>query len=78
GVGNPGPWLAALRPGDNLYSDSLLALDAKNGNLKWHYQYTNNDTWDYDGVNAAVLADIKYKGKDYDAIIHADRNGFFH
>ena len=78
GVGNPGPWLAALRPGDNLYSDSLLALDPKNGNLKWHYQYTSNDTWDYDGVNTPILADIKYKGKDYDAIIHADRNGFFH
>jgi len=78
GVGNPGPWLAALRPGDNLYSDSLLALDPKNGQLKWHYQYTSNDTWDYDGVNTPILANIRYKGKDYDAIIHADRNGFFH
>ncbi|WP_028220939.1 methanol/ethanol family PQQ-dependent dehydrogenase [Paraburkholderia oxyphila] len=78
GAGNPGPWLADLRPGDNLYSDSLLALDPKNGDLKWHYQYTKHDTWDYDGVNAAVLAKISYEGKDYDAIIHADRNGFFH
>ncbi|TKC87313.1 PQQ-dependent dehydrogenase, methanol/ethanol family [Trinickia terrae] len=78
GAGNPGPWLADLRPGDNLYSDSLLALDPKNGDLKWHYQYTKHDTWDYDGVNAAVLAKITYEGKDYDAIIHADRNGFFH
>jgi alcohol dehydrogenase (cytochrome c) len=63
GVGNPGPWLADLRPGDNLYSDSLLALDPKNGDLKWHYQYTKHDTWDYDGVNTPVLATIKYKGK---------------
>ena len=78
GVGNPGPWLAALRPGDNLYSDSLLALDPKTGNIKWHYQYTRNDTWDYDGVNTPILANIQYGGKDYDAIIHADRNGFFH
>ncbi|MDR5745526.1 methanol/ethanol family PQQ-dependent dehydrogenase [Caballeronia sp. LZ029] len=78
GVGNPGPWLADLRPGDNLYSDSLLALDPKTGDLKWHYQYTAHDTWDYDGVNTPVLANIKYQGKDYDAIIHADRNGFFH
>jgi alcohol dehydrogenase (cytochrome c) len=78
GVGNPGPWLAALRPGDNLYSDSLLALDPATGGIKWHYQYTRNDTWDYDGVNTPILANITYKGKDYDAIIHADRNGFFH
>jgi len=78
GVGNPGPWLAALRPGDNLYSDSLLALDPKNGKLKWHYQYTRGDTWDYDGVNTPILARITYRGKDYDAIVHADRNGFFH
>jgi alcohol dehydrogenase (cytochrome c) len=78
GVGNPGPWLADLRPGDNLYSDSLLALDPKTGDLKWHYQYTQHDTWDYDGVNTPVLANIKYQDKDYDAIIHADRNGFFH
>ena len=78
GVGNPGPWLAALRPGDNLYSDSLLALDPSSGDIKWHFQYTRNDTWDYDGTNTPVLAKITYKGKDYDAIIHADRNGFFH
>ncbi|HGL5238374.1 TPA: methanol/ethanol family PQQ-dependent dehydrogenase [Burkholderia multivorans] len=78
GVGNPGPWLADLRPGDNLYSDSLLALDPKNGDLKWHYQYTKHDTWDYDGVNTPILATIRYKGQARDAIIHADRNGFFH
>ena len=78
GVGNPGPWLAALRPGDNLYSDSVLALDPSSGGIKWHYQYTRNDTWDYDGTNTPVLAKITYKGKDYEAIIHADRNGFFH
>jgi alcohol dehydrogenase (cytochrome c) len=77
GVGNPGPWLADLRPGDNLYSDSLLALDPKTGALKWHFQYTSHDTWDYDGVNTPVLAKISYEGKDYDAIIHADRNGYF-
>ncbi|GAB3629662.1 pyrrolo-quinoline quinone [Pandoraea terrae] len=77
GVGNPGPWLADARPGKNLYSDSLLALDPRNGDLKWHYQYTTNDTWDYDGVNTAVVANVKYEGKDYEAVIHADRNGYF-
>jgi len=77
GVGSPGPWLAALRPGDNLYSDSLLALDAGNGSIKWHFQYTRHDTWGYDGVDTPVIAKLTYRGKDYDAIIHADRNGFF-
>ena len=77
GVGNPGPWLAELRPGKNLYSDSLLALDGGNGDIKWHFQYTQHDSWDYDGVNTAVRANIKYEGKDYDALIHADRNGYF-
>ncbi len=77
GVGNPGPWLAELRPGKNLYSDSLLAIDATNGDIKWHFQYTQHDTWDYDGVNTAIRAKINYQGKDYDALIHADRNGFF-
>ncbi|AKJ69157.1 MULTISPECIES: methanol/ethanol family PQQ-dependent dehydrogenase [Pandoraea] len=78
GVGNPGPWLADMRPGKNLYSDSLLALDPANGDLKWHFQYTSHDTWDYDGVNTPVLANITYKGKHYEAIIHADRNGYIH
>ncbi len=77
GVGNPGPWLAELRPGKNLYSDSLLAIDAANGNIKWHFQYTQHDTWDYDGVNTAIRAKINYQDKDYDALIHADRNGYF-
>ncbi len=77
GVGNPGPWLAELRPGKNLYSDSLLALNANNGDMKWYFQYTQHDTWDYDGVNTALRANVHYKGKDYDALIHADRNGYF-
>jgi len=78
GVGNPGPWLARLRPGKNLYSDSLLALNPQNGDIKWHYQYTSNDSWDYDGVNHAVLTDIQYKGKTVKALLHADRNGWFY
>ena len=77
GVGNPGPWLAELRPGRNLYSDSLLALNAGNGQMKWYFQYTQHDSWDYDGVNTALRANVHYKGKDYDALIHADRNGYF-
>ena len=78
GVGNPGPWLATLRPGKNLYTDSLLALDPDTGAIKWYYQYTANDTWDYDGVNTAQLADITYKGTAYKAVVEANRNGYFY
>ncbi|MBV8458919.1 MAG: PQQ-dependent dehydrogenase, methanol/ethanol family [Acetobacteraceae bacterium] len=78
GVGNPGPWLAAMRPGKNLYSDSLLALDPDTGAIKWYYQFTANDTWDYDGVNTPQLADITFEGKPYKAIIEENRNGYFY
>ncbi len=78
GVGNPGPWLASMRPGNNLYSDSVIAIDPNTGAIKWHYQYTRNDTWDYDGVNTAQLADITYKGKPYHALVEANRNGYFY
>ncbi|MDR3505168.1 MAG: PQQ-dependent dehydrogenase, methanol/ethanol family [Acidocella sp.] len=78
GVGNPGPWLAKMRPGKNLYSDSLLALDPDTGKMKWYYQYTANDSWDYDGVNTPQLADITYEGKGYKAVIEANRNGYFY
>ncbi|MFC4821825.1 methanol/ethanol family PQQ-dependent dehydrogenase [Dokdonella ginsengisoli] len=78
GVGNPGPWLATMRPGDNLYSDSVLALDPASGKIKWHYQYTPNDTWDYDGTNEQVLTDITRDGKTYKALVSASRNGWFY
>ena len=78
GVGNPGPWLATMRPGDNLYTDSVIALDPANGKIKWHYQYTPNDTWDYDGTNEPVLTDITREGKSYKALVSASRNGWFY
>jgi len=78
GVGNPGPWLATLRPGDNLYTDSVLALNPVNGKIKWHYQWTPNDTWDYDGTNETVMTDVNYEGKAYKALVHADRNGYLY
>ena len=78
GVGNPGPWLATLRPGKNLYTDSVIAMDPATGNIKWAYQYTPNDTWDYDGVNETVLTNIDYKGEQHKAIVSASRNGWFY
>jgi alcohol dehydrogenase (cytochrome c) len=78
GVGNPGPWLATLRPGKNLYTDSVIAMNPATGDIKWHYQYTPHDTWDYDGTNETVLTDIDYQGKPYKAIVSASRNGWFY
>ena len=77
GVGNPGPdWDNEYRPGDNLYSNSVLALDADSGKIKWYFQYTPNDPYDFDGVNEQTLVDAKIFGKKTKAVLHADRNGF--
>jgi alcohol dehydrogenase (cytochrome c) len=79
GIGNPGPdWNAELRPGDNLYTDSVIALDPDTGTLKWHFQFTPNDTYDYDAVQVAVLADIPWRGVSTKALLWANRNGFFY
>ncbi|HZX69953.1 MAG TPA: methanol/ethanol family PQQ-dependent dehydrogenase [Rhodanobacter sp.] len=78
GVGNPGPWLATLRPGDNLYTDSVVAMNPATGKIKWHFQYTPHDTWDYDGTNETVLTDVTYQGKSHKALVSASRNGWFY
>jgi alcohol dehydrogenase (cytochrome c) len=79
GIGNPGPdWNPKQRPGDNLYSDSVVALDADNGALKWHFQFTPNDGYDYDSVQVPVLADIDWRGTPTKAMLWANRNGFFY
>ena len=65
GIGNPGPdWNGDRRLGDNLYSDSVVALDADTGELKWHFQFTPHDEFDYDSVQVPVLADIAVAGPD--------------
>jgi alcohol dehydrogenase (cytochrome c) len=74
GTGNPGPWNSHVRKGDNLYSTSTVAIDVKSGQIKWHYQGTPNDGWDYDGVNEFITFDMD--GKRVGA--KADRNGFFY
>lgn len=78
GVGNPGPWLATLRHGRNLHTDSVIAMNPATGHIKWSYQYTPNDTWDYDGTNETVMTDITYQGKPYKALVTASRNGWFY
>ena len=77
GVGNAGPWNAGVRPGDNLYTGSMLALDPGTGAIKWHYQFTPNDPFDYDGTNELVLATLSVDGAPRRVVMQANRNGFF-
>jgi alcohol dehydrogenase (cytochrome c) len=79
GVGNPGPdWNPAQRPGDNLYSDSVVALDADTGAIKWHFQFTPNDGYDYDSVQVPVLVDANWQGRPAKLMLWANRNGYFY
>ena len=74
GTGNPAPWNSHLRKGDNLFSCATVAIDVKTGQIKWHYQNTPSDSWDFDGVNEFVTFDMdgrRVGGK-------ADRNGYFY
>src|SRR5205809_919263 len=66
------------RRGDNLYSDSMLALDPQTGRLKWHFQYTPHDIWDWDAHQPVVLTDAEWQGRPRKLLLHANRNGFFY
>jgi glucose dehydrogenase len=66
------------RPGDNLYTNCVLALDVRTGKLKWHYQFTPHDLVDRDATEPNVLVDTVYKGQPRKLLLHADRNGFFY
>ncbi|MGC2401128.1 MAG: PQQ-dependent dehydrogenase, methanol/ethanol family [Acidobacteriaceae bacterium] len=79
GVGNAGPdYNGDVRRGDNLYTSSLVALDADTGQLKWHYQANPHNEFDWDAVQVPLLADIAWHGKPRKVILWADRNGFFY
>jgi PQQ-dependent dehydrogenase (methanol/ethanol family) len=86
GTSNPSPWTAAVRGNDssdigkfsNLYSASVLALNADTGKITWHYQFTPHDAWDYDGINEMVFADLPVDGKKTPVLMQANRNGFFY
>ena len=79
GIGNPGPdYNGDVRPGDNLYTCSVVALDADTGVLKWHYQFNPHNEFDWDAVQIPVLADIQWQGKPRKVILTAQRNGFFY
>jgi alcohol dehydrogenase (cytochrome c) len=79
GTGNPGPdWNPEQRPGDNLYSDSAVALDPDTGKLKWYFQFTPGDPYDYDSVQIPVLANANWNGSPRKLMLWGNRNGFFY
>ena len=79
GTGNPGPdWNGDVRPGDNLYADSVLALDGDTGEMSWYFQFTPHDVHDWDAIQIPVLADIELDGEARKAMLWANRNGFYY
>jgi alcohol dehydrogenase (cytochrome c) len=79
GTGNAGPDYNGIeREGDNLYTASIVALDADTGKLRWHYQFTPHDIWDYDSTQMPVLADLTLNGAPQKVVLFANRNGFFY
>ncbi|MDP7293825.1 MAG: PQQ-binding-like beta-propeller repeat protein [Vicinamibacterales bacterium] len=79
GTGNPGPdWNGEARLGDNLYSDSVLALDPDTGELDWYFQFTPHDVHDWDATQIPVLADIEFDGRARKMMLWPNRNAFFY
>ena len=86
GTGNGTPWSYEVRQGkprdgeylDNLYISSILAVNPDNGKLKWHYQVTPGDEWDYDATQHLMLADLRIAGRDRKVVMQASKNGFFY
>ena len=78
GTGNAGPWNPANRPGDNLYTASVLALKPKTGEIAWYYQFTPNDMFDYDACWELILADIPVNGENRKVVMQLNRNGFLY
>jgi alcohol dehydrogenase (cytochrome c) len=79
GTSNPSPdFEGTVRPGDDLYSDCVLALDPDTGKLKWYFQFTPHDVADYDATETPVLVDMNWKGTPRKLLIQANRNGFLY
>jgi alcohol dehydrogenase (cytochrome c) len=76
-TGNPGPDLnGSVRPGDNLFSVSMVAIDAKTGKYRWHFQQVHHDLWDYDSPNPVILFDAEYEGRTRKGIVEVGKTGF--
>ncbi len=78
GVGNAAPWNSYYRPGDNLYSNSTIAIDVDTGKIVWHYQHVPNDSWDYDSISENIPFDLKKEGKVTKAVGMFHKDGFFY
>lgn len=79
GVGNPGPdFNPAQRPGDNLYTDCVVALDVNTGKMKWYFQFTPSDAFDFDATQVPILADMDWNGKPAKVMLWGNRNGIFY
>jgi lanthanide-dependent methanol dehydrogenase len=76
GTGNPGPWNADQRPGDNKWTAGIFSRDPATGSARWFYQMSPHDEHDYDGVNEQILLDMPFAGKMQKVLIHPDRNGY--
>ncbi|MDE2488573.1 MAG: PQQ-dependent dehydrogenase, methanol/ethanol family, partial [Alphaproteobacteria bacterium] len=76
GTSNPSPRVPAQRPGDNLWSSAVFARDPKTGQVRWAFQFTPHDQWDYDGVNENILIDAPVNGQMRQLMVHLDRNGY--
>ena len=77
GTGNGSPWFGDQRPGDNLYTSSTLALDGDTGKIKGHFQYHQNESWDWDAMNAPMLVDFQ-KGGATKGLLTPQRNGYLY
>jgi alcohol dehydrogenase (cytochrome c) len=77
GTGNAAPWPGDTHPGDNLYTSSVLALDPDSGKMKTYFQYHQNDSWDWDEVDAPMLVDLQRDGRTIKSLIHPGRNAIF-
>ncbi len=79
GTGNPGPdWNGDVRLGDNLYSDSVLALNHETGGLEWYFQFTPHDVHDWDAIQVPILADLEMDGQERKVMMWANRNAFYY
>jgi alcohol dehydrogenase (cytochrome c) len=76
GTGNGGPWMGDQRPGDNLYTSSVLALDVKSGAIKGHFQYHQNDSWDWDEVSPPILVDYRRGDWTVKGLVDVARDGY--
>ena len=78
GVGNGYPWVGYQRPGDNLYTASTVAIDATSGAIKGHFQYTPNESWDWDEVSPPILVDYRRGGRTVKGLINFARSGYLY